>query len=40
MNHSNPPADDSASPTMLVVLSTFIGGLVWLSAVLGSLPRY
>jgi hypothetical protein len=40
MNHSNTSADDSGIPTMIVVLSTFIGVLVWLCAMLSNLPQY
>jgi hypothetical protein len=40
MNVSNSQADDSAFPAVFVVLSTFIGVLVWLCVMLGSLPQY
>jgi hypothetical protein len=40
MNPSNLPANDSAFPAVFVVLSTFIGALVWLCTMLGSLPQY
>jgi hypothetical protein len=40
MNSSNTPADDGAFPAVFVVLSTFIGALVWLCAMLSSLPQY
>ena len=40
MNPSNPAANDSAFPAVFVVLSTFIGVLVWLCVMLASLPRY
>jgi hypothetical protein len=40
MNHSNSPANESAFPAMFVVLSTFIGVLIWLCVLLASLPQY
>lgn len=40
MNSSTPPAGDSAFPAVFVVLSTFIGVLVWLCTMLASLPQY
>ena len=40
MNPSNPPAGDSAFPAIFVVLSTFIGVLIWLCALLGSLTPH
>ena len=40
MNHSNPPANDSSFPAMFVLLSTFIGVLIWLRVLLASLPQY
>lgn len=40
MNPSNPSASDSAFPVVFVVLSTFIGALVWLCVVLGNLMPY
>jgi hypothetical protein len=40
MNSSNAPASDSAFPAMFVVLSTFIGALVWLCVMLSRLPQY
>lgn len=39
MDHSPQPTGDSTFPAMFVVLSTFIGGLVWLCVMLGSLPN-
>ena len=40
MDYSNSQANDSAFPAVFVVLSTFIGALVWLYTILGSLPQY
>jgi hypothetical protein len=40
MNQSSPPASDSAFPAVFVVLTTFIGALAWLCAMLGSLNQY
>ena len=40
MNPSNPYAGDSAFPALFVVLSTFIGALLWLWLMLQSLPPY
>ena len=40
MNHSDVSNGDSAFPAMFVVLSTFIGALVWLCTMLASLPQY
>ena len=40
MDYSKPNASDSAFPVVFVVLSTFIGALVWLFAMLGSLTQY
>jgi hypothetical protein len=40
MDHTNPPADDSAFPAIFVVASTFIGALVWLCVMLAGLPQY
>jgi hypothetical protein len=40
MDHSNPPANESVFPAVFVVVSTLIGALVWLCAVLASLPQY
>ena len=40
MNQSNASTDESAFPAMFVVLSTFIGALVWLCTMLRSLPQY
>ncbi|HZZ77209.1 MAG TPA: hypothetical protein VFE62_01745 [Gemmataceae bacterium] len=40
MDSSNQPAGDSAFPAVFVVLTTFIGVLVWLCAMLASLPHY
>lgn len=37
MNPTNSPAGDSAFPAVFVVLSTFIGALLWLCIMLGSL---
>jgi hypothetical protein len=39
MDHSNPPSNESAFPAMFVVLSTFIGVLIWLCVMLASLPQ-
>lgn len=39
MNHT-PSTDDSAFPAMLVVMSTFIGALVWLCAILNQMQQY
>jgi hypothetical protein len=38
MDHSTPPANESAFPAMFVVLSTFIGALIWLCVLLANLP--
>ena len=40
MNSSNPPASDSAFPVVFVMLSTFIGALVWLCVMLANLTQY
>lgn len=40
MNNSNNSAADSAFPAAFVVLSTFIGLLVWLFVMLAGLPQY
>jgi hypothetical protein len=40
MDHSNTPAGDNSFPALLVVLSTFIGVLVWLFVMLASIPSY
>jgi hypothetical protein len=40
MNSINSPANDSAFPAMFVVLSTFIGVLLWLWVMIASLPQY
>jgi hypothetical protein len=40
MNPSTPPASDSAFPVAFVVMSTFIGALVWLCVILNSLTAY
>lgn len=40
MDHTNPSADESAFPAVFVVLSTFIAVLIWLYALLASLPQY
>jgi hypothetical protein len=37
MDHSPSPANDNAFPAVFIVLSTFIGALVWLYTMLGSL---
>jgi hypothetical protein len=37
---NNTPAGDSSFPAVFVVLSTFIGVLVWLCAMLASMPQY
>ena len=37
MNHSNDTASDSGFPALFVVLSTFVGVLVWLCVMLNSL---
>jgi hypothetical protein len=37
MNQSNAPADDGEFPALFVVLSTFLGGLIWLCVMLNSL---
>ena len=39
MNQDNSPAGDSTFPAFVVV-STFIGALVWLCVMLASLPQY
>ncbi len=39
MNQSNSPADDGAFPAVFIVLSTFLGALVWLCVMLGSLAQ-
>ena len=39
MNHSNAPADDSGFPALFVVLSTFVGVLIWLCVMLNSLAQ-
>jgi hypothetical protein len=39
MNSTNPQADDSAFPAVFVVVSTFIGALVWLCVMLAGLPQ-
>jgi hypothetical protein len=39
MNSSNSPANDSAFPAGFVILSTFIGALVWLCVMLASLQQ-
>lgn len=39
MDHSNSSMDDSAFPAVFVVLSTFIGALVWLCIMLGAMPQ-
>lgn len=38
MNHSYSSDDDSAFPAVFVVVSTFIGALVWLCVMLASMP--
>ncbi len=40
MNASNTPVVDGAFPAVFVVLSTIIGGLVWLCVMLAGLPQY
>jgi hypothetical protein len=40
MDSSNQQSGDSAFPAVFVVLSTFIGVLVWLCAMIASLPDY
>ncbi len=40
MDHSNSPANESAFPALFVVLSTFIGVLIWLCVLLACLPQY
>ena len=40
MNPSNPSVSDSAFPVVFVMLSTFIGALVWLCVMLGSVSPY
>ena len=40
MNPSNVPASDSAFPVLFVVMSTFIGALVWLCVILNQMPQY
>jgi hypothetical protein len=40
MNSSNPQTDDSTFPAAFVVVSTFIGALVWLCVMLAGLPQY
>lgn len=37
MNHSNAPANDSGFPVVFVLLSTFVGVLIWLCVLLNSL---
>ena len=39
MNSTNAPANDSAFPAGFVVLSTFIGALIWLCVMLGQLQQ-
>jgi hypothetical protein len=34
------PVDDSACPTAFVALPAVIGGLIWLYAIVSSLPAY
>jgi hypothetical protein len=40
MNHSDAPASDSGFPVLFVVLSTCVGGLIWLCVMLNSLTQY
>ena len=37
MNHSNDTASESGFPALFVVLSTFVGVIVWLCVMLNSL---
>jgi hypothetical protein len=37
MNQSNATANDGEFPALFVVLSTFLGGLIWLYVMLNSL---
>jgi len=39
MNSSHTPADDSAFPAVFVVMSTFIGALVWFCVLVNGMPR-
>jgi hypothetical protein len=39
MNYSNASTDDSGFPAVFVVLSTFIGALVWLFVLLAALGQ-
>ncbi len=39
MNHSNTSTGDSAFPAMFVVMSTFIGALIWLCVMLGQVQQ-
>lgn len=39
MNQSNATANDDAFPALFVVLSTFLGGLIWLCVMLNSLAH-
>jgi hypothetical protein len=38
MNHSNAPVEDSAFPAFFVIISTFIGALIWMVVLVNSLP--
>ena len=40
MNPSKPEIGDSAFPAVFVVLSTFIGVLVWLCVMLAGMPAH
>jgi len=37
MNYSNAPVEDSAFPAFFVIVSTFIGALVWFCVLVNSL---
>jgi hypothetical protein len=39
MNHSTDTADDSGFPALFVVLSTFVGVLLWLCVMLNSMAH-
>ena len=40
MDHSNAPANDGAFPALFVVLSTFLGGVIWLCVMLNSVTPH
>jgi hypothetical protein len=40
MNHSNTPVEDGSFPLLFVLLSTFVGVLIWLYVMLNSLPPH